>query len=123
MSTQKSQIINNTEKNTRCRLFKIQGFLFHNNPEAEAQRRYVHAALNYKTGREHARNFFGLLPQGYCEQNKTNLEKTTSSFLLVLLLNYNFRDSDNINVISNQHKKVTLVETIVEMTGNNICFM
>ena len=37
------------------------------NPKAEAQRIYAHAALNYKTEREHARNFFGLLPQRYCE--------------------------------------------------------
>ena len=28
------------------------------NPEAEAQRSYAHAALNYKTEREHASNSF-----------------------------------------------------------------
>ena len=32
---------------------------FHNKPEAEAQRSYTLAALNYKTEREHARNAFG----------------------------------------------------------------
>ena len=41
--------------------------MVHNNFEAEVQRSYAHAALNHKTEREHARNSFGLLPQGYCE--------------------------------------------------------
>ena len=46
----------------------FQDFFVHNNPEAEAQRGPVQAALNYKTEREHTSNSFGLLPQGYCER-------------------------------------------------------
>ena len=33
-------------------------------PEEEAKRSYAHAALYDKAEREHARNSFGLLPQG-----------------------------------------------------------
>ena len=46
----------------------------------------MHAALNYKTEKEHARNSFGFLP--HCERKTLNLEKTTSSVLSVLLLLY-----------------------------------
>ena len=56
--------------------------------EAEAQRSCAHAALNDKTEREHARNYFGFLPQGYCEQKTLFLEETTTSVLSVLLLIY-----------------------------------
>ena len=38
--------------------------------------------------RKHARNSFGLLPQGYFERKPLNLEKSISSFLSVLLLIY-----------------------------------
>ena len=55
--------------------FKIQEFYVHNNPEAEAQRSYAHAALNYKTKSEHARNSFRLLPQGYCERKTLKMKK------------------------------------------------
>ena len=51
----------------------------------------MQAALNYKTEREHAlpaRNSFGFMPQGYCEQKHLNLEKTPYSVLSVLLLIY-----------------------------------
>ena len=44
------------------------GFSVQNNPEAEAQKSYAHAALNGKTERKHTQNFFGLQPQGYCER-------------------------------------------------------
>ena len=37
--------------NTRCCLFKIFSFFVHNNPEAEAQRSYAYAALNYNEKR------------------------------------------------------------------------
>ena len=57
--------------NTRCRLFKIWGFFVHNKPEAEAQRSSAQAASNYKTEREHARNSFGSLPQGYYERKNS----------------------------------------------------
>ena len=50
--------------------FQDLGVFVHNNPEAEAQRSYAHAALNDKTEREHARNSCGLLVQCYCEQKK-----------------------------------------------------
>ena len=43
-------------------------YFIHNNPEAEAQRSYAHAALNDKTEGEYARNSFRFLPQGYCER-------------------------------------------------------
>ena len=52
-------------QNNKCRLFKIWGFLVHNNLESEAQRSYALASLNYKTKRDHACNYFGLLLQGY----------------------------------------------------------
>ena len=42
-------IDNNTDKNTKCRPFKIYGFFVHNNPEAEAQWSSAQAWLNYKT--------------------------------------------------------------------------
>ena len=45
--------------------FKI---FVHNNPKAEAQSSSAQTVLNYKTERKHARNFFGPLPQGYCER-------------------------------------------------------
>ena len=48
--------------------FQDFGYFIHKNPEAEAQRSYAHDVLNEKTEREHARNKFELLPQGYCEQ-------------------------------------------------------
>ena len=44
----------------------FQDFFVHNNPEAEAQRGPVQAALNYKTEREHTRNSFGLQSLDYC---------------------------------------------------------
>ena len=37
------------------------------NPAAEAQWSSAQAALNYKTDKEHPRNSFGPLPQGYCK--------------------------------------------------------
>ena len=60
-------------KDTRCRIFKVQGFFIYNNPKAEAQRSSAQAELNYKTERKHAlpaRNSFGLLPQGYLKRKK-----------------------------------------------------
>ena len=59
----------------RCRLFIINGFFAHNSPEAEVQRIYaprlVEQALPLScNSTRHARNFFGLLPQGYCERKK-----------------------------------------------------
>jgi len=39
-------------------------------PEAEAQKSYAHATLNYKTKRQHARNSFGRLPLSYCDKTK-----------------------------------------------------
>ena len=68
--------------------FQDFGVFIHNNHEAEAQRSYVHVALNYNIESENARNSFELLPQGYCERKPLNLEKTTSSVLSVLLLIY-----------------------------------
>ena len=55
--------------------FKHLGIFRYNNPEAESQRSYAQAALNYKTERQHslpALKSFGLLPQGYCEQKNPN---------------------------------------------------
>ena len=49
---------------------------------------FAQAALNFKTEREHARNAFGLLPQGYCKRKPPKFEKTTSNVLSVLLLIY-----------------------------------
>ena len=49
------------------------------------QRSSTQAALNYKAEKEHARNSFGLVPQGHCERTPLILEKTTSSVLFVLL--------------------------------------
>ena len=59
-----------------------------NNPEAESQRSYAHAALNYKTQRETARNLF----ECFCLRDivneiPLNLEKTTSCVLLVYVIN------------------------------------
>ena len=44
-------------------------FFVHNNPEAESQRRYAYAALNYKT-----------------ERKLLNLVKTTSNVLNLLII-------------------------------------
>ena len=44
------------------------GFSFTKILSHEAQRSYAYSALNDKTEREHARNSFGLLPQGFCER-------------------------------------------------------
>ena len=46
--------------------------------------------MQIRRERVHARNFFGLLPQGYCERKSLNNEKTTSSVLSVLLLFYDY---------------------------------
>ena len=43
-----------------------------------------------KTGKEHARNSFRILPQGYCERKPINLEKITYGVLSVLLLIYDW---------------------------------
>ena len=53
------------QTNNKYRLFKIWGFLVHNNLVSEAQRSYALASLNYRTKRDHACNYFGLLLQGY----------------------------------------------------------
>ena len=62
------RLINNNRQNTRCRLFKIQGVFVHNNPEAEVQKSYEHAFFQSCNSTLFARNYFGLLPQGYCER-------------------------------------------------------
>ena len=49
------RLINNNRYNTLCRIFNIQEFFVHNNPETEAQRSYAHAALNDEIERENAR--------------------------------------------------------------------
>lgn len=49
--------------------FQDLGFFLYNNPEAEAQRSYAYAALNYKTERVYARNSFCL--RVFVNQNKT----------------------------------------------------
>ena len=81
------RLINNNRQDTRCCLFKIQGFFVHSNPEAAAHRSYAHAALNYKAEKEHTSNSIGPLPQDYYERKNLNLEKTTSivSYLLLLI--------------------------------------
>ena len=48
--------------------FKYLEVFVYNNSEAEAQRSSAQAVLNYKTEINHARNYFGLLPQGYIER-------------------------------------------------------
>ena len=45
-------------------------FRLQNNPEAETQRSYAHAALNDETERDPSSNSFRLLPQGICERKK-----------------------------------------------------
>ena len=84
------RLSNNNRYNTRFRLFKIQGFFVHNNPEAEAQRSSAQADLNYKTAIESMRCLRGT-PLFFClriivNENPINLEKTTSSFQSVLWL-------------------------------------
>ena len=73
--------------------FWIFGFFVHNNLEAEAKRSYSHAALSYKTEREHARNSLGFYLRVIMNEKPINLEKrhlhlekTTFSILSVLLL-------------------------------------
>ena len=66
-------------------------FFVHNNPEAEAQRSYAHAALSYKTEGKPALRNTRVTPLGIClkvfvNETSLNLEKTTSSVLSVLLL-------------------------------------
>ena len=48
--------------------FQDLGFFVHNNPEAEAQWSYSYALSLSCNLTPHARNSFGLLPQGYCER-------------------------------------------------------
>ena len=61
----------------------------YNNIVAKAQRSYAHSFCLSCNLTRHARNSFGLLPQGHCELKKNlNLEKTTSSVQYVLLLIY-----------------------------------
>ena len=56
---------------------------------AEAQRSYVHAALNDKTERESMRvTPLGFLLRVIVNEKPLNLKKTTSSVLSVLLLIY-----------------------------------
>ena len=49
-------------------VFSRLGVFIHHNPETEAQRSFAQAALNYKTKRDHARNSFGPVHQGYFER-------------------------------------------------------
>ena len=48
-------------------------FFVHNNPKAKTKRIYAHARERARF-MPHARNSFGLLSQGYCEQKTLNLE-------------------------------------------------
>ena len=65
------------------------GFFSRDNPEAESQRSYAHALPMACNSTLPARNFFGLLPKGYCERKSAFFfEKTTFSVQSVLLLIY-----------------------------------
>ena len=64
-----------------------------NNPEADAQRSYAHAELNYKTERESVLRRLSVTPLGFCLRVIVNdklliLEKTTSIVLTVMFLIY-----------------------------------
>ena len=65
-------------------------FFFHNNPEAEAERNYVHAVLNDKRERAHTSNFFRFCLWVILNEKPLNLEKRTYRVLSVLLLIYDF---------------------------------
>ena len=64
----------------------FQDFFVHNNPEAEAQRGPVQAALNYKTEREHTSNSLGFCLRVTVNEKLLNL-KMPSSILSVLIIN------------------------------------
>ena len=73
--------------NIRYRLFKIYLLFCHNNSEVDAQRSYAHAVSLSCNSAWHARNSFGLLPQGFVIE-KPLLEKNTFSVLSVVMLIY-----------------------------------
>ena len=66
--------------------------MVHNNPEADVQSSYAHAAWNYKTDREPVLLRLRVTLLGFClwvivNEKPLNLEKTTISFLFVILIN------------------------------------
>ena len=79
---EKGQIDNNTDRTQDVIFSRFQCFSF------TLTLRHAHALSLSCNSTLPARDSFGLLPQGYCEQKPTNLEKTTSSVLSVLLLIY-----------------------------------
>ena len=85
-------ILSKKDYNTRCRLFKIQGFFVHNYPEAEAQRSYAHALSRCLAIQRGMRlTTLSLCLRVIVNEKPLNLEKTTSSVLSVLLLIYAFK--------------------------------
>ena len=81
-------LINNNTVITLDVVFSIfRGFTF-TKTMAEVQRSYAHALSLSCHSTQHAGNTFGLLPQGNCERDTLNLEKTTSNVLTVMLLIY-----------------------------------
>ena len=75
-------------QNTICHLFKTQGVFFLNNPEVETKRSTAQSALNLKTETESMRETpLGLCIRVIVNEKPLSLEKTTSSFLSVSLIN------------------------------------
>ena len=63
--------------------------------------------------KEHARNSFGLLPQSYWNEKPLNVEKTTSSVLVVFLLIYEAKQQELIITHSTKQKeKVQGIESL-----------
>ena len=80
------RLINNNRQNTRCNIYKIQGFFVHNNPETEPKRSYAHAP-----GKEPVLRRMRVTPLGFClrayvNEKPLNLEKMINSVLSVLLI-------------------------------------
>ena len=78
----------NTDRTLDVVFSRFKQFFVHNNPEAEAQSSYAHAALNYNTEREYARNSSGFCLRVIVNEKFLNLEMTSISVLSVLLLIY-----------------------------------
>ena len=71
-------------QNTKCHLFKIQGFLVHNNPEA--QRSYAHALSLFLNPMLPARNSLSFCLRVFVTEKPLNIKKTAFSALSILLL-------------------------------------
>ena len=103
------RLINNTD--TRCRLFKIQGFCVHNPERGERE-----ACLVIQSGKS-VTPFFGLCLRIIVNEEPFNLKKTTSSIFINL---YGQMSGDSDVYATDGEKKETSLFAAVRYIDINI---